>query len=730
MLTVLDTAQPTISLDLGGTYFRSANVLTDGTVSKLTIADALSFKHFPNSDISSLQERLLQWVITEAERLADETEADSPVCAISLGAALNETNGIVYESGPLWGGGNGQFNMLEELRSRRPTFRWSIVNDVTAMLRYHAWRLRHSTNWKKLLVLTVSSGIACRVLDRTRGMIPVHPKFGIQGEIGHVKVSFEVGMEPISLRCDCGGIDHLNAFCSGRGIEAVLRYLAENNGLDSDSPLYCHLFDRRKGLANHLSAAVAVKDRQALKILQAVTKPVANAIVNAITLDPTIDRIVLTGGVVEGFGGYYRRAIVHHIMNNGPYIIGTYDPNYLPSMIEEAADGGTSGLVGAALSVCTDSFRISTSKVDAKWMVNSPGDTSYWVEERSGFLEGQSGRVGLDFLSDYKRCIVIVDKRVQSKYGAAIERSLNATSDVIEIIEVDSSEEIKSLETIVGLTRKFDSANLNRRSDPIIVIGGGTLLDVVGFACSMYRRGIPYFRIPTTLVGMVDAGIGVKTGINFEGSKNKLGTYFSPEGVIIDLNFLSTLPKRHIANGLSEVLKLGICKAPRIFKMLEEHAKDLVEARIVGSSVGRELVHEAISNMLDELCNNLCETELNRLVDFGHSFSPKIEMTALPSLLHGEAVSIDMVLCSAISRIRGILLERDFQRILSVVRALGLPTTNHVCSVDLLHEALTETALHRDGLQRVPLPTTLGTCVFTNDIKRHEIDKALRMLRI
>ena len=122
------------------------------------------------------------------------------------------------------------------------------------------------------------------------------------------------------------------------------------------------------------------------------------------------------------------------------------------------------------------------------------------------------------------------------------------------------------------------AAGIDRRREPVIGIGGGTLLDIVGFAASIYRRNTPYIRIPTTLIGIVDAGIGIKTGVNFGLGKNRIGTYAAPVVSYLDQSFLCTLDRRHVANGIAEILKMALIRSADMMSLLERHGKAVLNA--------------------------------------------------------------------------------------------------------------------------------------------------------
>jgi len=250
----------------------------------------------------------------------------------------------------------------------------------------------------------------------------------------------------------------------------------------------------------------------------------------------------------------------------------------------------------------------------------------------------------------------------------------------------------------------------------------------VVLAASLYRRSTPYIRVPTTLMGLVDAGIGAKTGVNHNTHKNRLGSYFPPKIIFLDRTFLASLESRQLSNGLGEILKMALVKDQRLFELLEEHGDRLIEGRFQINVIAEEVLNRSIHGMLEELQSNLWEEQLDRLVDFGHTFSPAIEMRALPSLLHGEAVCIDMALSTALSLGRGLVSRSEADRIFSTMRTLRLPTGHQLCQPEFLWQALQEVVKHRDGLQRMPLPVGIGAATFVNDVQLSEISDAARML--
>lgn len=333
-----------------------------------------------------------------------------------------------------------------------------------------------------------------------------------------------------------------------------------------------------------------------------------------------------------------------------------------------------------------------------------------------------------------RRRFVVIDARVERLHGERIRAYLDHHGVEYRMHVVEIDETVKEIATVEDIVRAVDAFGIDRRREPLIAVGGGVLMDIVGLVASLYRRGTPVVRVPTTLIGLVDAGVGVKTGVNFNGHKNRLGTYFPASLTLLDRSFLATVDRRHIANGLAEILKMALIKDARLFGLLEAHGPSLLDTRFQGSRwgsgrVAHEVVQRAIHGMLEELQPNLWETRLERVVDYGHTFSPTIEMHALPALLHGEAVCVDMALTTVMACRRGLVSETDRDRILTLMDALELPTWNDLLEPGLLARALADTVRHRDGRQRLPLPVGIGDAVFVNDVTQAELSTAIDDLR-
>lgn len=332
------------------------------------------------------------------------------------------------------------------------------------------------------------------------------------------------------------------------------------------------------------------------------------------------------------------------------------------------------------------------------------------------------------------RRLVVIDANVDRLHGGWIRRYLAHHGVEHHVVVLPVSESEKTMSSVFRVVKGIDDFGISRRHEPVIAIGGGVLLDIVGLAASLYRRSTPYVRVPTTLIGLVDAGVGAKTGVNHGPNKNRLGTYFPAKMTLLDPGFLKTLDTRHLSNGLAEILKIALVKDRVLFELLDRHGACLLEERLqgeteAGAQAAAQVIGRAITGMLEDLEPNLWEHKLERVVDYGHSFSPTLEMLALPELLHGEAVNVDMALTTIIAVQRGLISARERDRIFALMRQLDLPVYHRLCQPRVLEKALADTVRHRDGQQRLPLGIGIGAACFINDLLPSEIASAAASLR-
>jgi 2-epi-5-epi-valiolone synthase len=377
---------------------------------------------------------------------------------------------------------------------------------------------------------------------------------------------------------------------------------------------------------------------------------------------------------------------------------------------------------------------VSRSDFDRTWALQAVQELTYQVRLTADVLDPDNPvliRAGASHWEERPRRVVVVDTAVAALYGDEIDNYFTAHNAEYHFLPLDSTEDRKRMYAVHKVIDELARFGVDRRREPLIAIGGGVLMDVAAFAASVYRRSTPYVRVPTTLIGLVDAGVGAKTGVNHGPHKNRVGTYFPACETLCDRAFLATLDRRHVVNGMAEILKIALVKDARLFTLLEEFGVALIQDRFQGrdeDKAAAEVLYRAIDGMLEELAPNLWEHQLERVVDYGHGISPALEMRALPELLHGEAVNIDMALTTMLGVRRGLVSAADADRILALMRSLELPIAHPLCEPELFADALADVVRHRDGRQRLPLPVGIGDACFVNDVSVAELADAARSL--
>lgn len=331
----------------------------------------------------------------------------------------------------------------------------------------------------------------------------------------------------------------------------------------------------------------------------------------------------------------------------------------------------------------------------------------------------------------FGRCLAIVDANVNRLYGYQIQEYFKHYNIDLTIFSVTISEPTKTITTFQSIVDAFSDFNLVRK-EPVLVVGGGLITDVAGFACAAYRRSTNYIRIPTTLIGLVDAGVAIKVAVNHGKLKNRLGAYHPPKQVILDFSFLRTLPTAQVRNGMAELVKIAVVSNAEVFELLYEHGEELlrthfgyIDATPELQEVAHRVTYESIKTMLELETPNLHELDLDRIIAYGHTWSPTLELAPSVPLFHGHAVNIDMALSATIAQKRGYITAHDRDRILELMSRIGLALDHPLLDSDLLWYATQSITLTRDGLLRAAMPKPIGECFFVNDLTREELDAAL-----
>lgn len=340
-----------------------------------------------------------------------------------------------------------------------------------------------------------------------------------------------------------------------------------------------------------------------------------------------------------------------------------------------------------------------------------------------------------DSYRPYRRCLMVVDETVYDLYAEQMHGYFDHYGIDLTAFGVAIGETGKTLRTAERIVDAFGEFGL-LRNEPVLVVGGGLTTDVAGFACAIFRRSTSYNRVPTTLIGLIDASVAIKVAVNHGKSKNRLGAFHASQNVILDFSFLKTLPLKEVRNGMAELIKISAVADIGIFELLEKYGPDLLATRfghLDGTPELRDIAHrvtyDAIHTMLRLEVPNLHEDDLDRVIAFGHTWSPLLELTPEVPFFHGHAISIDMAFSTTIAEQRGYISASERDRIFWLMSRLGLSLNSPYLTPGLLHLATESIIQTRDGLLRAAVPRPVGTCYFVNDLTTSELDYALTLHR-
>ena len=329
------------------------------------------------------------------------------------------------------------------------------------------------------------------------------------------------------------------------------------------------------------------------------------------------------------------------------------------------------------------------------------------------------------------RVLMVGESAIKSQVNA-IQKRLETCSE-IELVGqaqmVDGGESIKSDEHVLrGLLDQIHDHSLDRRSY-ILAIGGGAMLDTVGFAASIAHRGIRLVRIPSTVLAQADSGVGVKNAINYFRKKNWVGTFAVPWAVINDASILTTLPDREFVSGFSEAVKVSLLKDPQIFEWLCTSAVAIRKRQpdVVGQAIDascRMHLHHITSG------GDPFEIREARPLDFGHWSAHRLEPLTQYQLLHGEAVGMGVAIDCLYSAIQFGFPESDAHRVCDCLAAMGMPLWDEAIDpVDRLLEGLEEFRQHLGGRLTITMLRSIGDPINVHQIDTDAMKQAIEQLR-
>ncbi len=312
-----------------------------------------------------------------------------------------------------------------------------------------------------------------------------------------------------------------------------------------------------------------------------------------------------------------------------------------------------------------------------------------------------------------RRLFVITDSNVYGLYKGFLH---NLSSYVFFF---EAGEESKNYQTVLKIY-DFLIENGADRYSAVIGVGGGVVGDVAGFVASSYMRGVKLIHVPTTLLAMVDSAIGGKTGINYHGLKNIVGSFYQPEAVFVDVEFLKTLPDREYFSAFAEVVKYGVIRDSELFDFLERNV-DRIKRR--DSKILKIVVERSIKNKVEIVEADEKETGMRAILNFGHTFGHAIEsLTGYKRFFHGEAVAIGMVKAMEVSERMGLVGKEEVDRVIKLLKSLNLPVfVEGGVDKNRMLEIMLKDKKNKNSSLRFVLTKGIGSSIIASGVKENLI---------
>ena len=358
--------------------------------------------------------------------------------------------------------------------------------------------------------------------------------------------------------------------------------------------------------------------------------------------------------------------------------------------------------------------------------VNAPG-TRYEVIVLPGLL-ASAGRRVRELLPQCAQAVIVTDSNVAPLYAEPLQSSLaDARIDSI-IANVPAGEEYKQLNTIDGIFDHVFATGGVDRSTAVISLGGGVVCDMGGFVAATMLRGLPLVHMPTSLLAMVDASVGGKTGVNHAKGKNLIGAFYQPRAVLADTSVLRSLPQDEVRNGLAECIKHALISDPENFIGLERLIDRAIQLDVtyLTELVGQNVAVKARLVQADPFEREGGE---RALLNFGHTFAHAFEWASKYALPHGRAVALGMVAASHLSVRMKMFSEAAHERIATLISRAGLPTRGIDAPIDLIFEAMRRDKKIAAGKARFVLLERIGRAVVRDDVPESLVRDAVDSLR-
>jgi 3-dehydroquinate synthetase len=664
----------------------------DLVVDKTPLYDEV--RRISHPELSSYFEEVLLTKMVEMLRdiLSNSAYEGLPV-AISFSGQVSP-GGEIYSASSIFGETRpSQPFPLKRLLLQRPELadrEILVLNNISAA----AWRL--SVDQKitrgiakgQFLVLHVGSGFGSKIFNVGQRAVLLDDK-GLAGELGHVDVGAENVLRP-GVLCNCGAANHLASYFLPEGLRTLIEYFS---GTASRTQMMIRALRGLRGeeAPEFIERSFrAVEQRTVARNVIAHLASLVGKVLSPIILAVGIDRIILKGSFFFRLGkpastafDKYLLTSIRKNLKNYITIPDDFIQTEVPwkagdSQHAESYDRKISlgGLVVYASELYRAQHRVTSGYFDGYpcYTLSCANDIRYPVIRNDEVLEVKDSL--LDQLTRNRKTLVVIDERYDQKtrrrlarrivaYFKAQNRTVSVGPDEksahafdIVVHRLDPARkspnkgENKTPEQVIQVIEWCHQCKLPR--DGLLVgVGGGVILDIVGFAAQQFRRMVSYIRIPTTLIGQVDAGVGIKVGVNYKDAKNLIGGFHPPLATVNAVQFLYDLDDVQMQCGIAEILKMGIVADGKIVEILKAIPGVTGSVLKENSGIRRQfqaVTDSAIRSMMENLQRNIVERDLKRLVDFGHTFSPTIESLSSYAVPHGYAVAIDIYLSCYMAR--------------------------------------------------------------------------------
>ena len=325
-----------------------------------------------------------------------------------------------------------------------------------------------------------------------------------------------------------------------------------------------------------------------------------------------------------------------------------------------------------------------------------------------------------------KKVLVVSNREIFDYYGEACLESLQAAGFETCIHLIPAGEKYKNLQSIQQV---YDTALTNRleRSSTFVALGGGVVGDMTGFSAATWLRGVNFVQVPTSLLAIVDASVGGKTGVNHPQGKNLIGAFYQPKLVAIDPNLLKTLPPREFRAGVAEVIKYGVIWDEDLFTKLE-HCDRLDSLDYVSQELLEMMITRSCQAKAEVVSQDEKESGLRAILNYGHTIAHAVEsLTHYKQFVHGEAVAIGMVAAGKIAVKMGLWTTEAAKRQDALIVKAGLPTDipPQLAIEDIL-ETIKSDKKVKAGKVRFILPTAIGKAIISDRVTPEIITKALK----